>query len=79
MIRFIAALIVAGIGWIGIMATQKFHYKALSRKQLAQMVYNLNRELVEFVRVVPPGTVGTDAVMVRAQKMINRAKLEGLL
>jgi len=77
MIRFLAALVVAGIGWLGVMATQKFHYKALSRKQLAQMVYELNHALVDAVHT--PAFSQWETIREKAQKMINRARLEGLL
>ena len=79
MIRFIAALVVALIGWGGVMVTQKFHYKALSRKQLAQMVYDLNKQIVDLEQDYPISGPVVEEITIRAKKMINRARLEGLL
>jgi len=74
-IRFIAALVVAIIGWGGVVVTQR--YKALSKRQLAQMVYDLDKAITDAAQ--GPSALLRQDVRERAQKMINRARLEGLL
>jgi len=52
-------------------------YKLLTNKQLAKMVYELNKEMVRLN--IFPGTTGPGELKEKALKMINRARLEGIL
>lgn len=78
MFRFIAAAVVALIGAGGVWVTQKFHYKSLTKRQLAKMVYELNKQLVANHNSGSRDIFMKD-LREKAQKMINRARLEGLL
>lgn len=53
-----------------------FKYKPLTPQQLASLVYDLNKELVE---VYARTGMKNEELSKKAQKMINRARLEGIL
>ena len=57
----------------------KFNYKPLTKHQLAKMVYELNKELVEILEIVGGKNIGSRDVSEKAQKMIARARTEGIL
>ena len=60
-----------------------FHYSRLTPKQLASLVYELNKALVDAIDRLSVISQVKDPkyseVSERAQKIINRARLEGIL
>lgn len=55
------------------------HYSRLTPKQLASLVYDLNHALVDEMRKSQSSDVLNRDISERAQKIINRARLEGIL
>jgi len=56
-----------------------FHYSRLTPKQLAGLVYDLNHALVDEMRKSQSTDILNRDISERAQKIINRARLEGIL
>jgi len=59
------------------MSKTTFHYRPLTNKQLAKMVLELTKEMIEIRKFT--GTKLGAEMTEKAQKMINRARLEGIL
>jgi len=56
-----------------------FNYSRLTPTQLAKLVYDLNHALVDEMRKSQSSDVLNRDISERAQKIINRARLEGIL